>query len=141
MISELRTHITQVATVYIPVTDQDRALEFYVGTLGLEKRADFRYADDARWVEVAPPGATTQISLVPQREGRAAGIETGVALNTGDVDAVHADLRAGGADVDSAILRQGDPPITWAGGVLAGIPPMFRVRDPDGNSLLIAAQA
>jgi catechol 2,3-dioxygenase-like lactoylglutathione lyase family enzyme len=135
-----RTNITQVATVYVPVSDQDRALDFYVATLGLEQRADFRYADGARWVEVAPPGATTQISLVPQREDQSGGIETGVALNTDDVDAAHADLLASGVDVDEAILREGDPPITWAGGVLAGIPPMFRVRDPDGNSLLIVAR-
>jgi catechol 2,3-dioxygenase-like lactoylglutathione lyase family enzyme len=133
--------ITKVATVYIPVSDQDRALEFYVGTLGLEQRADFEYADGARWVEVAPPGAATQISLVPQRADQTGGIETGVALNTDDVDAAHAELRASGADVDEAILRQGDAPITWAGGVLAGVPPMFRVRDPDGNSLLIVAGA
>ena len=34
------TDITAVATVGIPVTDQDRALEFYVDTLGLDKRMD-----------------------------------------------------------------------------------------------------
>ena len=32
-----RTHITHVGRVIIPVADQDRALEFYVGTLGFEK--------------------------------------------------------------------------------------------------------
>jgi catechol 2,3-dioxygenase-like lactoylglutathione lyase family enzyme len=34
------THITGVGTVGVPVTDQDRALEFYVGKLGFEKRRD-----------------------------------------------------------------------------------------------------
>jgi catechol 2,3-dioxygenase-like lactoylglutathione lyase family enzyme len=33
--------ITEVGTVFVPVSDQDRALEFYVGTLGFEKRVDF----------------------------------------------------------------------------------------------------
>ena len=50
------THITEGATLIVPVTDQDRAVEFYAGALGFEKRLDFTYADGERWVEVAPPG-------------------------------------------------------------------------------------
>jgi len=133
--------ITQVVTVIIPVSDQDRALEFYVDTLGFEKRADFGYAGGERWVEVAPPGAATQITLAQAREDRAAGIETGVALTSADVDADHAELLDKGVDVDAAILREGDPVVRWAGAVQAAIPPMFRLRDPDGNSFLIVAGA
>ena len=132
-------HVTQVATVMVPVTDQDRALAFFVDTLGFEKRADFEYADGERWVEVAPPGAASQVTLVQARDGRAAGIETGLSFNSTDVEADHAALRARGVDVDEAILGEDDPPVPWAGGVLAGIPPMFLVRDPDGNSFLIVA--
>jgi len=136
MADTTRTHITQLATVYVPVADQDRAIEFFVETLGFEKRADFPYEGE-RWVEVAPPGATTQVALIPLREGRPGGIETGVAFNTDDVDADHADLRARGVDVDEAVLRKGDPVVYWGGTALAGTPPMFLVHDPDGNSFLI----
>ena len=135
------THITQMATVMVSVSDQDRAVAFFVDGLGFEPRADFEYAGGERLVEVAPPGATSQITLVQQRERRPAGIETGVAFVTDDVEADHAALRARGVDVDDAILREGDPPVPWAGGVLAGIPPMFRVRDWDGNSFLLVARA
>ena len=45
------TRISQVATVFVPVADQERALEFYLGKLGFEKRADFPYGEDGRWVE------------------------------------------------------------------------------------------
>ena len=55
--SETGTHITCVGTVGIPVADQDRALEFYVGRLGFEKRMDMAYGQGQRWVEVAPSGA------------------------------------------------------------------------------------
>jgi len=48
------THITQVGRVIIPVADQDRALDFYVGTLGFEKRADIPFGEGDRWLEVAP---------------------------------------------------------------------------------------
>ena len=38
-----RTHITQVGTVIVPVADQDKALEFYLDTLGFEKRMDMPF--------------------------------------------------------------------------------------------------
>lgn len=60
-----RTRITRVETVGLPVADQDRALEFYVGTLGFEKRRDVPFGSGRRWIEVAPPGSATTIALVP----------------------------------------------------------------------------
>jgi catechol 2,3-dioxygenase-like lactoylglutathione lyase family enzyme len=67
------------------------------------------------------------------------GAELGLALGTDDVEADHAALRDSGAAVEE-ILREGDPPVRWAGATLAGIPPMFLARDPDGNSLLVVQQ-
>jgi catechol 2,3-dioxygenase-like lactoylglutathione lyase family enzyme len=120
------TNITELGLVIVPVTDQDRALEFYVEKLGFEKRADTPYGRDERWVEVAPAGATTRLALIPPREGEPVGIDTRIALATADVDGDHAALRARGVDVDAEIMRMGEP-----------IPPMFFLRDQDGNSLLI----
>jgi catechol 2,3-dioxygenase-like lactoylglutathione lyase family enzyme len=120
------TRITQVGTVIIPVADQDRALDFYVGTLGFEKRTDVPMGPDMRWIEVAPQGASTSIAIVPPREGDPVGVETRIALNTQDVDADHADLKAAGVDVDDEVQRMGDP-----------VPPMFWFRDVDGNTLMI----
>jgi catechol 2,3-dioxygenase-like lactoylglutathione lyase family enzyme len=62
--TETRTRIKHVGTVIVPVSDQDRALDFYVEKLGFEKRTDAAYGDGDRWVEVAPPGAETTIALV-----------------------------------------------------------------------------
>src|SRR5690349_9028233 len=95
------TQITHTATVAVPVSDQDRALAFFTETLGFEPRADFEYADGARWVEVAPKGALSQISLVV---GRPTGIETGIVFNTTDLAADHAAL----PDVDPIITTE-DP--------------------------------
>src|SRR5919198_4350801 len=124
--TETRTQITQVGTVIVPVSDQDRALEFYLDKLGFEKRTDIPYGESDRWVEVAPAGAATTIALVPPREGDPTGIETRVGFTTEDVDADHATLRDRGVDVDAEVMRMGDP-----------VPPMFFFRDPDGNSFLI----
>ena len=50
------TRITTVGRVIVSVTDQDRALDFYEGTLGFEKIADIPFGDGSRWIEVQPPG-------------------------------------------------------------------------------------
>jgi hypothetical protein len=47
------TLINQVGAVFATVADQDRALRFYLDTLGFEKRADFTCGEDSRWMEVA----------------------------------------------------------------------------------------
>ena len=122
-----KTHINQIGTVVVPVADQDRAIEFYVETLGFEKRTDVPFGNGYRWVEVAPADAVTTIAIVPPPPGKPTGnVETGIALNTDDIDADHADLKARGVDVDPEVSRMGDP-----------VPPMFWFRDLDGNSLLV----
>ena len=125
--SQTKTRISQIGTVVVPVSDQDRAIEFYTEALGFEKRTDVPFGNGYRWVEVGPAGAQTTIAIVPPPPGKPTGnVETGIALNTDDVDAVHADLKARGVDVDEEVSRMGDP-----------VPPMFWFRDPEGNTLLV----
>lgn len=125
--SRTRSHISQIATVSVPVADPDRAIDFYVGTLGLEKRRDMPFGQGARWIEVAPSGAATTIALAPPGP-KGVGMDTGIRLVTGDCQADHDDLRDRGVAVDE-ILR-------WP-----GVPPMFSLRDPDGNTLYIVEAA
>ena len=124
MTDQTGTHITAVRTINVPVTDQERALDFYVGKLGFEKRMDMSYGQGRRWIEVAPPGAETTVALAPSAGGPT-GIDTGIRFATGDAQADHTDLKASGVDVDAEITR-------WP-----GVPPMFALRDPDGNTLRI----
>jgi lactoylglutathione lyase len=128
MSSPDRPQITGVHTVGVPVTDQEQALGFYVGTLGLEKRLDVPMGGGQRWIEVAPAGAATTLALVAAHEGVPAGVETGIRLVAGSAETLHASLRAGGVDAGE-ILR-------WP-----GVPPMFAFRDPDGNGLEIVEAA
>ena len=121
-----KTNITQVGTVIVPVSDQDRARDFYLDKLGFEQRADIPFGKGDRWLEVAPPGAATTVALITPREGEPTGIDTHVAFTTTDVDADHASLRDRGVEVDEEVMRMGDP-----------VPPMFFFRDQDGNKLLI----
>ncbi|HEY8858546.1 MAG TPA: VOC family protein [Gaiellales bacterium] len=120
-------HLTEIGRIAVPAADQDRALEFYVGTLGFELRSDETFADGKmRWIEVAPAGASTAIAIAPPMEDGPTAVDTGIVISTSDIEADHAALRAAGVDVDEEIARWGDP-----------VPPMFRLRDPSGNSLAI----
>jgi catechol 2,3-dioxygenase-like lactoylglutathione lyase family enzyme len=122
-----KLNLTKVGRVCVTVADTERAIDFYVDTLGFEKVVDVPMGDAGRWVEVALPGAETTVALAPPPQGQeAGGSQTGICLDTADVDADHAALKAAGADVDDEVSRFGGP-----------VPPMFWLRDPDGNSLIV----
>jgi hypothetical protein len=70
--------ITGVHTVGVPVTDQDRGIDFYVGTLGFDKRLDADMGGGRRWIEVAPGGSAITIALVAAHEGVPARVETDI---------------------------------------------------------------
>ena len=125
--STTKSRIARIGTVCIPVADQDKMIDFYVGTLGFEKRADVPFGGSYRWVEVAPEGGETTIALAPPPEGSpTGGMETGITLQVGDIDAQHAELKERGVDVDAEVSRMGDP-----------VPPLLWLRDPEKNVLMI----
>ena len=129
--SKTATQIAKVGVVVVPVSDTDRAIEFYVDKLGFEKRVDVPFGNDYRWVEVAPAGADTTIAICPPPPGHEAGnAQTGIGLHTDDIEAVHADLKTKGVDVDAEVSRMGDP-----------VPPLFWLRDPDNNVLMVVEVA
>jgi lactoylglutathione lyase len=125
MSKQSRINITRVRTIGVPVTDQNRALEFYLGTLGFAKRIDVTLGTNLRWIEVAPHESDgASLALLRATEEAPAGVETGIRLMTEDADASHAAMRSRGVDVDE-VLRWPDAP------------PMFAFRDQDGNGLEI----
>jgi catechol 2,3-dioxygenase-like lactoylglutathione lyase family enzyme len=120
------TGIRAISLVIVPVTDQDRSVDYYE-RIGLEKRVDTPFGGDLRWIEVYAPEGTTGISLATPRPGDAVvPTQTGITLATPDIDGTYAQLVANGIDVDPEIMRMGGP-----------VPPMFWLRDPDGHSLLV----
>jgi catechol 2,3-dioxygenase-like lactoylglutathione lyase family enzyme len=120
-------NITKLGRVMIPVSDQDAAIGFYTGTLGFTVAADIPFGDGDRWVEVEPPGGGARVALTrPYADSWKPGMTTGIALVSSDVRADHEELRGKGVDVDEELMG-GD----------GTVPPMFGLRDPDGNSLLV----
>ncbi len=120
--------ISQVHTVGVPVADQDRAVRFYVETLGFRPVRDVPIGPGKRWIEVAPPQGTTTVALVAPSPDVPVGVETGIRLVSADVASDHAALAADGVDVGD-LLR-------WD-----GVPPMFAFYDPDGNRLELVGEA
>lgn len=118
------TAVTGILNVAVPVSDQDRALAFYVDVLGLEKRMDAELGGRMRWIEVAPPNSATSIALA----AGAPGVDTGIRLTVRDAAAEHAALRSAGVAVEELLL--------WE-----GVPPMFVLADPDGNRLYVVQEA
>ena len=119
--------VNKIATVIVPVGDQDRQVDFYVDKLGFTKRVDVPFGNGYRWVEVGIGDESTTIALAPPPENGSTGNrQTGISLQTDDIDAYHAALKAAGVDVDESVSRMGGP-----------IPPMFWLRDPEGNALLV----
>jgi predicted enzyme related to lactoylglutathione lyase len=125
VIDSNQTHLTEVHTISVPVSDQQRALEFYTGKLGLETRMDVSYGDGQRWIEVAVPGATTTIALAPPGEGGSVGVDTGIRFRTGDAQADYEGFKSRGVPVEGDIMRWPD------------VPAMFTFRDLDGNLLYV----
>nr|WP_042178212.1 VOC family protein [Kibdelosporangium sp. MJ126-NF4]CEL13049.1 hypothetical protein [Kibdelosporangium sp. MJ126-NF4]CTQ98736.1 hypothetical protein [Kibdelosporangium sp. MJ126-NF4] len=126
MTNQQQARLDAVRTVGIPVSDQDRALEFYVGVLGFEKLMDAPIGQfGGRWIELCLPRSAVTVALTPARGEDFAGVDTGIRFTTEDAAALHSQLSGHGVDVDE-LLR-------WP-----GVPPMFDFRDLDGNVLYVS---
>ena len=116
--------IKNVQVVSVPVSDQEQAKSFYVDALEFEVRADNPFGEGMRWIEVAPKGSTTSLTLVTWFEGMPPGSLQGLVVATDDIQPIHEELVAKGVSFDL-------PPTEMSNGTQA----MF--RDPDGNAIVL----
>ncbi len=116
--------IDQVQIVSVPVSDQERAKDFYLNTLGFELRQEAPSGDEMRWIEVAPEGSTASLTLVTWFESMPPGSLQGLVVAADDIRATHEELISRGVPFDF-------PPTEMPGGTQA----VF--RDPDGNGLVL----
>jgi catechol 2,3-dioxygenase-like lactoylglutathione lyase family enzyme len=119
-----RNAISGVAVVSVPVSDQDRARDFYVEKLGFELVQD-RSLGDMRWVQVRPPGSPTSLTLVTWFPTMPAGSLKGLVLETENVQAAYETLRGRGVEVAH------EPKQEFWGTYTA-------LDDPDGNGLVLS---
>ena len=84
--------------VAVPVTDVDRAKEFYVRA-GFNADHDHAVSDDVRFVQLTPPGSGCSIAIGKGLTGMAPGSLDNMQMVVADADAIRADLVERGIDV------------------------------------------
>jgi catechol 2,3-dioxygenase-like lactoylglutathione lyase family enzyme len=132
--------------VVIPVSDVDRAKEFY-GRLGWRLDADFRFDNGFRVVQFTPPGSGCSIQFGTNITSAARGSAQGLYLVVSYIQAARDELVARGVDV-SEVFHAGTPgalfqPDGTSGRVSGAAPDHASYRsfatfsDPDGNGWLL----
>lgn len=130
--------------VVLPVSDVDRAKEFYVG-LGWRLDADFVVDDDFRVLQLTPPGSPASIIFGKGVTNATPGSASGLYLVVDDIEAARADLVAHGAQV-SEVFHDAGGAFHHAGTTarLPGPDPERRscaslasFSDPDGNGWML----
>jgi predicted enzyme related to lactoylglutathione lyase len=120
--------ISQVQLFSIPVSDQDRARDFYVDALGLSLAMDTQLGPDMRWVMVKPVGAQTALTLVTWFPTMPAGSVRGIVLETDDLETDVDRLTGLGVDIPGGVEEA-----PWGRFV--------QFTDPDGNGIVLQATA
>ncbi|MGC4895869.1 VOC family protein [Micromonospora sp. DT31] len=117
--------------VVVPVSDVDRAKEFYAERLGFAVDHDTHISDDVRIVQLTPPGSGCSVVIgrgaVPQMPP---GSLKGLQLVVPDLERAHAELVGRGVEVSEIQVVGHNPrpvphPLDNVGFVF--------FRDPDGN--------
>ena len=134
----------QLEVVVIPVSDVDRAKQFY-GGLGWRLDADFSFDNGFRVVQFTPPGSGASIQFGPNMTSGAPGSVQNMYLIVSDIQAAHDALVAQGVEV-SNVFHPAAPgaqflpdPSGHVGGPLAGQLPLLRhVQRPRRERLAAA---
>lgn len=98
---------TKIGTITIGVSDQDKALDFYVNKLGFEKIDDQPMSETERWLEVALPGTQTHIMLgLRGQSGNDNTGMTGFVLHTDNIEETTATLKARGVTITQELITE-----------------------------------
>ena len=110
----------RIELVFIPVTDVDAAIEFYVEKVGFHLDMQARVDEHTRFVQVTPPTSACSIAFGEGITDMTPGSQGGVQVVVDDVEAARAQLVAGGVEVSAVEHLQWGSFVSFA--------------DPDGNA-------
>ena len=135
---------TKLEVVLVPVSDVDKAKDFYQA-LGWRLDADFARSEDFRVVQLTPPGSQCSIIFGTGITSAAPGSADGLQLTVTDIEAARDELISRGAEVSEAFHDAGGV-FHHAGteGRVSGPAPnrhsygsFVSFSDPDGNGWLL----
>ena len=133
--------------VVLPVSDVDRAKEFYA-KLGWRLDADYAHEDDFRVIQFTPPGSGCSVIFGKNVTAAAPGSAQGLYLIVSDIEAARKELLRRGVEVSEVFHSDGvyggtDEPYLFGRVRVSGPDPEHRTyrsfasfRDPDGNGWL-----
>jgi len=116
-----------VAIVSVPVSEQERARDFYRDKLGFRVVAESPMGPRMMWMMLSPPGGGAAITLVTWFESMPAGSLRGLVVETRDIDAEQRRLRTIGVDIDDVKQESWGRYATF--------------RDSEGNGLVLTSRA
>jgi predicted enzyme related to lactoylglutathione lyase len=122
---EAPTMLKKVVYMALFVSDQDKALDFYTNTLGLEKRGDFPTPDGPRFLTVGVEGQDFEIVLWPGEPGSAKAGSTACTIEVESCRKTFETLKSRGVKFEPSNILE----FPW--GYVA------RFEDPDGNSIQV----
>jgi catechol 2,3-dioxygenase-like lactoylglutathione lyase family enzyme len=112
--------------IQVPVSDVDRAKEFYVDKVGFNADHDHKVSDEMRFVQLTPPGSGCSIAIgTGLGSDMKPGSLQGLQVVVDDIQAAHAHLDERGVEVSDV---QNFP---WGDFVF--------FSDPDGNGWAVQA--
>ncbi len=126
-----------IEVIMIPVSDVDRAKEFYSETLGFPLDGDFELGGGIRFVQVTPPGSGCSIAFGTKLSDAVPGSYKETYIVVSDIESARAELVARGAEIDEIthFTKEGQAP---------GVDPERRdfasiahFADPDGNTFML----
>lgn len=110
----------KIELIVLPVSDVDRAKEFYADKVGFVVDHDQRVSDQLRFVQLTPPGSACSIAFGEGLVDTPPGSVHGLQIVVADADAAHAELSARGVPVSAV------EDLPWGRFVY--------FSDPDGNA-------
>lgn len=123
----------KIEVVTVPVSDIDRAIDFYAEKVGFNVDIDYRISDDLRLVQLTPPGSACSIHLGKGTVDMEPGSIDGVFLVVRDVRSAREHLEERGVEVgDLQVFDDGSYRKAREGENLDLVGCVF-FSDPDGN--------
>jgi catechol 2,3-dioxygenase-like lactoylglutathione lyase family enzyme len=109
----------RIELIFVPVTDVDRAIEFYVDKVGFTLDLQVRLNDEVRFVQVTPPTSACSIAFGTGIGDMVPGTQDGIQVVVPDAEAARQELVSRGVDATPVEV------LDWGS--------FTAFSDPDGN--------
>ncbi|MBA3405673.1 MAG: VOC family protein [Gemmatimonadaceae bacterium] len=123
--------------VVVPVSDVDRAKDFYVDQMGFTLDVDHQAGDAFRVVQLTPPGSACSVTIGTGITQVAPGTYQGLHLVVTDIEAARLELVERGVDVSEPFHFGPEGQTTGVNPERVDYGTFMSLSDPDGNGWLI----